>query len=628
MENKTLAQVPSDLNRDDNLKRFLQELTEVVDVLQGNRGTDAAAKESSVTAVLAELTKIKSRLNSLEVRADQVDTVIAEILEAIEIIEDILSKLYTTLELNEDYYDLEAQVWEKFKGLGEFEATGAELVNCPFEVDATKTYTVYATSIKSLDSVWQEFTISEGYTKRKYFRLAVGGKWTKIDTFDTVKLGANYVDLNYVGWQTLEGMYEFEVIGAELVNCPFEAETATVYQVYVSSVKTLGSVWQEFTISDGYTKRKYFRLAVGGKWTKIDTFDTVKLGANYVDLNYVGWQTLEGMYEFEVIGAELVNCPFEVDTAKTYTVYTTSIKSLDSVWQEFTISDGYTERKYFRLAVNGKWTKVDTFDTVKLGANYVDLNYVGWQTLEGMYEFEATGAELVNCPFEVDIAKTYTVYATSTKTLGSVWQEFTISDGYTKRKYFRLEVGGKWTKIDTFDTVKLGANYVDLNYVGWQTLEGMYEFEAAGTGLVNFPFEVDVAKTYTVYATSVKSLDSVWQEFTISDSYTKRKYFRLAVGGKWTKIDTFDTVKLGANYVDLNYVGWQTLEGMYEFEATGAELVNCPLEVETATVYKVYVNSIKSLTLVWQEITIDDGWTVDKFLRTSVGGVWNQVLTV
>lgn len=93
-------------------------------------------------------------------------------------------------------------------------------------------------------------------------------------------------------------------------------------------------------------------------------------------------------------------------------------------------------------------TKLETFlKTSTLGNTYYDFNAIIWNDLQGRFEFEALGSDLVNPPAAVVAGDTYNVYIDSTKTNNSVWQYVLIDSG-SINIYTRIGVNSSWTKLN------------------------------------------------------------------------------------------------------------------------------------------------------------------------------------
>lgn len=65
MANSTMIQIPNNLDDLVTLRRVLTSIVEAIDVLQGNRGTDSAAKSSQLVSTAASISELTEDINSL-----------------------------------------------------------------------------------------------------------------------------------------------------------------------------------------------------------------------------------------------------------------------------------------------------------------------------------------------------------------------------------------------------------------------------------------------------------------------------------------------------------------------------------------------------------------------------------
>jgi hypothetical protein len=86
----------------------------------------------------------------------------------------------------------------------------------------------------------------------------------------TVSVDTVYRDFNDTAWNVLKGRAEFTALGSELVNPPpITIAPGDSYTVYIDSVKTNASVWQQVVINHG-SLDVFVRIGVNSSWVKLN----------------------------------------------------------------------------------------------------------------------------------------------------------------------------------------------------------------------------------------------------------------------------------------------------------------------------------------------------------------------
>lgn len=162
MKNESIAQVPQDLTEGDNLKRFLLELVEKLDVAFGYKGDPGFL-------TLQELTElVRANVDKLESLQKTDESSVSALTKA---------DVFTAVPLNEAFRDFNHAVWNTFAGFGTFTALGSELVNPPFSPVAGSTYDIRVESLTVNENKWQRVSFRTGSTLTIYERGSVGGIW-------------------------------------------------------------------------------------------------------------------------------------------------------------------------------------------------------------------------------------------------------------------------------------------------------------------------------------------------------------------------------------------------------------------------------------------------------------------
>lgn len=90
------------------------------------------------------------------------------------------------------------------------------------------------------------------------------------------------------------------------------------------------------------------------------------------------------------------------------------------------------------------------------------------------------------------------------------------------------------------------------------------------------------------------------------------------------KLNTVLTTAIidSAVYKDFNASAWSGLQGRSEFQALGSDLVNPPMVIVPLDTYNVYIDSTKTNSSVWQYVLLNNGSTLNVFMRIGVNSSW------
>lgn len=100
--------------------------------------------------------------------------------------------------------------------------------------------------------------------------LDMQGQIILLNTVLTAKqVDSVYYDFNNAAWNTLQGRFEFQTLGSNLVNPPMAVVPGNTYNVYIDSTKTNNSVWQ-YVLLDSGGLNVYMRVGVNSSWVKLN----------------------------------------------------------------------------------------------------------------------------------------------------------------------------------------------------------------------------------------------------------------------------------------------------------------------------------------------------------------------
>lgn len=186
MNRETIASVPVLIESQEDVRRFLQQLVDRIDVVLGFKGDTKYLTSEDLTDVNTELTSLRQLqedLSTVETELTNLKTSVEEAIERIDTVEEQLAELdnvKVTEVLDASFYDLNYSGWDTKLGELEFSAEGSEISNAPIALDGSTTYNILASSIECQNYVRTELLIVSPTDIEKFIRVGSASTWVHL----------------------------------------------------------------------------------------------------------------------------------------------------------------------------------------------------------------------------------------------------------------------------------------------------------------------------------------------------------------------------------------------------------------------------------------------------------------